>query len=135
MFKSLLFLCAGGYIHSFNESQDIRLIGGGALVYPVTSGYFVGCSFSICGFPFLAGFYSKDLILETILFEGVNTLFYVGLLAGVLMTVAYSGRLVYYVYIKGTKVCVEAQSERDWSILAPITVLFVVSVLVGAGYT
>jgi len=57
-------LCAGAYIHAFTDSQDIRRIGGRLYLTPLVGIYFVGCTLSICGYPFLAGFYSKDLILE-----------------------------------------------------------------------
>src|SRR5207237_2193866 len=64
LFKSLLFLCAGVYIHSMGDIQDIRIIGGVGKILPLTSVFFIGCSLSLCGFPFLAGFYSKDLIID-----------------------------------------------------------------------
>lgn len=65
LFKSLLFLCAGVYIHGAGDCQDIRLLGGVMKSIPVRSLFFGCCSLSLCGFPFLSGFYSKDLILES----------------------------------------------------------------------
>ena len=64
LFKSLLFLCAGVYIHGYGDKQDIRSLGGILECSPLVSFYFLGCSLALCGFPFLSGFYSKDLILE-----------------------------------------------------------------------
>jgi len=64
LFKSLLFLCAGVYIHGYGDKQDIRTLGGVMESSPLTSFYFIGCSLALCGFPFISGFYSKDLILE-----------------------------------------------------------------------
>jgi NADH-ubiquinone oxidoreductase chain 5 len=64
LFKSLLFLCAGVYIHGFGDKQDIRALGGATEGAPLTSFFFLGCSLALCGFPFISGFYSRDLILE-----------------------------------------------------------------------
>lgn len=64
IFKSLLFLCAGVFIHSIGDTQDIRILGGLIISCPVTSFYFIGASIALCGFPFLSGFYSRDIILE-----------------------------------------------------------------------
>ena len=63
-FKALLFLGAGSVIHGMSEEQDIRKMGGLKSKMPTTYGTFaVGC-LAIAGFPFLSGFFSKDLILE-----------------------------------------------------------------------
>ena len=63
-FKALLFLGAGSVIHGMSEEQDIRKMGGLKTKMPTTYGTFaIGC-LAIAGFPFLSGFFSKDLILE-----------------------------------------------------------------------
>lgn len=64
IFKSLLFLSAGSIIHNIINSQDIRLMGGLILNIPFTRRFLIIANLSLCGIPFLAGFYSKDLILE-----------------------------------------------------------------------
>lgn len=64
LFKALLFLCAGTIIHYQQNNQDIRLIGNLASQLPFTRGIINIANIALCGFPFLAGFYSKDLILE-----------------------------------------------------------------------
>lgn len=63
-FKALLFLSAGAIIHSLSNEQDIRKMGGLAKIMPFTYSMFLIGSLSLIGFPFLSGFYSKDLILE-----------------------------------------------------------------------
>ena len=63
-FKALLFLSAGAIIHSLSNEQDMRKFGGLAPLLPYTSIMFLIGSLSLMGFPFLTGFYSKDLILE-----------------------------------------------------------------------
>jgi len=72
MFKSLLFLCAGVFIHSMGDIQDIRHLGGVMVGCPLTSFYFIISSIALCGFPFISGFYSKDLILEIYFIGGIN---------------------------------------------------------------
>jgi NADH-ubiquinone oxidoreductase chain 5 len=65
VFKALLFLCAGAVIHSISGEQDMRKMGGLLKILPLTySAMFVG-TLAITGFPFLTGFFSKDIILET----------------------------------------------------------------------
>jgi len=63
-FKALLFLAAGSIIHSLNNEQDTRKMGGLINIVPYTYGMMLIGSLSLAGFPFLSGFYSKDLILE-----------------------------------------------------------------------
>jgi len=63
-FKALLFLSAGAVIHALNDEQDFRRMGGLRKVLPFTYCAMVIGSFSLMGFPFLTGFYSKDAILE-----------------------------------------------------------------------
>jgi NADH-ubiquinone oxidoreductase chain 5 len=64
-FKALLFLSAGSIIHSLSDEQDLRRMGGLAKLFPITYSMFIIGSLALMGFPFLSGFYSKDLILET----------------------------------------------------------------------
>ena len=63
-FKALLFLSAGAIIHSLSNEQDMRKFGGLMNLLPFTSTMLLIGSLSLMGFPFLTGFYSKDLILE-----------------------------------------------------------------------
>ena len=64
LFKALLFICAGGVIHSIGDSQDIHFIGGLSVYMPFTSSSLMVSNFALCAMPFLAGFYSRDFILE-----------------------------------------------------------------------
>jgi NADH dehydrogenase subunit L (EC 1.6.5.3) len=69
LFKALLFMCAGSIIHNLKDCQDIRYMGSIINFMPLTSICFNVSSLSLCGIPFLAGFYSKDLILEVVCFN------------------------------------------------------------------
>jgi NADH-ubiquinone oxidoreductase chain 5 len=63
-FKALLFLGAGSVIHAMLGEQDMRNLGSLVNILPISYIFmFVGCC-ALSGFPFLSGFFSKDLILE-----------------------------------------------------------------------
>jgi NADH-ubiquinone oxidoreductase chain 5 len=63
-FKALLFLSAGSVIHAMSDEQDMRKMGGLINFLPFTYAMFFIGSLALAGFPFLTGFYSKDVILE-----------------------------------------------------------------------
>nr|QNV11552.1 NADH dehydrogenase subunit 5 [Dynatosoma fuscicorne] len=76
LFKALLFMCAGAIIHNMMNSQDIRTMGGLCLYMPLTTSCFNIANLALCGMPFLAGFYSKDMILELVMLSNVNMLIF-----------------------------------------------------------
>nr|WGO58127.1 NADH dehydrogenase subunit 5 [Centrocolumna evidens] len=96
LFKALLFMCAGVVIHSMSDSQDIRFMGNLSLQMPLTSACLVVSNFALCGMPFLAGFYSKDLILEMVLLSYSNMFGFFLFYFSTGLTVCYSFRLFYY---------------------------------------
>nr|QNE85823.1 NADH dehydrogenase subunit 5 [Dolichopus nubilus] len=96
LFKALLFMCAGAIIHNMNNFQDIRYMGGLAVHMPFTSSCFNVANLALCGMPFLAGFYSKDLILEVVSLSYVNMFSFFLYFFSTGLTVCYSFRLVYY---------------------------------------
>nr|ARH53747.1 NADH dehydrogenase subunit 5 [Calomicrus pinicola] len=99
LFKALLFMCAGNIIHSLNNCQDIRYMGGLIKHLPLTSTYLTVCNLSLCGLPFMSGFYSKDLILEILSLSYLNLYIYVIFYISIGLTVAYSIRLTFYILI------------------------------------
>nr|APX39767.1 NADH dehydrogenase subunit 5 [Lachnaia tristigma] len=96
LFKALLFMCAGGIIHSFGDMQDIRYLGGLVNQMPYIVTLFNVCNFSLCGLPFLSGFYSKDLVVEIMSMGYFNIFIYFIFYISVGLTVSYSARLSYY---------------------------------------
>lgn len=96
LFKALLFICAGIIIHLMKNFQDIRYIGSLVNQLPITTLYFNIANLALCGFPFLTGFYSKDLILEIASFYNINLLIYILFFISTGLTVCYSLRLMYY---------------------------------------
>nr|URH16937.1 NADH dehydrogenase subunit 5 [Nasutitermes pinocchio] len=97
LFKALLFMCAGGVIHSMGDSQDIRFMGSLSVYMPFTSSSLMVSNFALCGMPFLAGFYSKDFILEMFSMSYVNAFGFFLLFVSTGLTVCYSFRLFYFV--------------------------------------
>ena len=95
-FKALLFMCAGEIIHTLSGNQDLRVLGYAYRVSPFTVISINACNLALCGFPFLAGFYSKDLILETGLSTGAGGYFYFFMLLSIMLSVVYSARIAYY---------------------------------------
>nr|BCQ06392.1 NADH dehydrogenase subunit 5 [Cellana nigrolineata] len=93
MFKALLFLCAGKIIHCNNDSQDIRKMGKIWSQLPLTTTYLNIANLSLCGAPFMSGFYSKDLILESFLFSNTNLVLILLMFFATGLTSAYSFRL------------------------------------------
>lgn len=63
-FKALLFLGAGSVIHTLSGEQDMRRMGGLAKQLPLIASFMTIASLSLAGFPFLSGFFSKDIVLE-----------------------------------------------------------------------
>nr|UFZ13106.1 NADH dehydrogenase subunit 5 [Protohermes spectabilis] len=96
LFKALLFMCAGSVIHNMGNCQDIRFMGGLVIQMPLTLGCMNIANLALCGTPFLAGFYSKDLILEMVSLSYLNWIIYLLYFISTGLTVCYSFRLIYY---------------------------------------
>nr|QUO98732.1 NADH dehydrogenase subunit 5 [Pseudolimnophila brunneinota] len=96
LFKALLFMCAGAVIHNMKNMQDIRFMGSLINQMPLTSICLHLANLALCGMPFLAGFYSKDLILEIVMLSNMNMFSFFLYFFSTGLTVCYSFRLVYY---------------------------------------
>nr|QXM16916.1 NADH dehydrogenase subunit 5 [Neoneuromus maclachlani] len=96
LFKALLFMCAGAVIHNVGNNQDIRFMGGIVNQLPLTLSCMNIANLALCGTPFLAGFYSKDLILEMVSLSYLNVFIYFLYFVSTGLTVCYSFRLIYY---------------------------------------
>nr|YP_009995409.1 NADH dehydrogenase subunit 5 [Ochthebius lividipennis]QNP09825.1 NADH dehydrogenase subunit 5 [Ochthebius lividipennis] len=96
LFKALLFMCAGCIIHNLNNCQDIRFMGGLIKQMPLTCSFFNISNLSLCGLPFLSGFYSKDLILEVMSMNYLNLYIYLIFYISTGLTACYTIRLIYY---------------------------------------
>nr|ASN65906.1 NADH dehydrogenase subunit 5 [Platychile pallida] len=96
LFKALLFMCAGSVIHNLKDTQDIRFMGNLMVHMPLTCMCLNVSNLALCGMPFLAGFYSKDLILELISMDYLNIMIFMLFFVSTGLTVCYSFRLCYY---------------------------------------
>nr|YP_002970755.1 NADH dehydrogenase subunit 5 [Helotrephes sp. NKMT027]ACJ69567.1 NADH dehydrogenase subunit 5 [Helotrephes sp. NKMT027] len=134
-FKALLFLCAGLMIHLMSDSQDIRHMGGVLNYIPMTCLCFCISSLSLCGFPFLSGFYSKDLILEVYSLSGSNFFVYLLYYVSIGLTVCYSTRLVYFCMIKGNMIMVCQGFHEDSKMISSMILLLFFSILSGSFFS
>jgi NADH-ubiquinone oxidoreductase chain 5 len=100
-FKALLFLSAGSIIHSVSDEQDMRKMGGLRFLLPFSYTMILIGSLALIGFPFLTGFYSKDLILE-VAFSKYNNFgffsYFFGSL-GAFFSSFYSTRLIFLTFL------------------------------------
>nr|YP_009159471.1 NADH dehydrogenase subunit 5 [Paratya australiensis]AKQ09516.1 NADH dehydrogenase subunit 5 [Paratya australiensis] len=124
LFKALLFMCAGSVIHSVGGTQDIRAMGGLIHVMPLSVTSMNLANLALCGTPFLAGFYSKDLILEVAFLSTSNELSFWFLVFATGLTVCYTFRLVYY-SVSGdyNLLALTAVSDEDWMMTSPMLFL------------
>nr|YP_010626149.1 NADH dehydrogenase subunit 5 [Agulla arizonica]WBK02986.1 NADH dehydrogenase subunit 5 [Agulla arizonica] len=133
MFKALLFLCAGMIIHCFLNFQDIRYMGKLVFYLPLTVIMMNISSMSLCGLPFLAGFYSKDLILEMSSMSEINFLMYMLYYLSSGLTVSYSVRLVYYSMIKNLNFnSLSNMNEESLSMLKGMMGLIFLAIMSGS---
>lgn len=95
IFKSTLFMCVGFIIHRVGRFQDRRVIGGFRLRRPSLGILLSSTNLALCGFPFLAGFYSKDRVLEYIFIRRVNIFVVIIAIVGTGLTVRYRFRVLY----------------------------------------
>jgi len=137
-FKALLFLGAGAVIRSLKNIQDIRYQGNLVSSLPLSYSYFLVGSFTLTGFPFLSGFYSKDIIIELAAVNHHWSGFYVYLISIItaLLTAAYSTRLLFLIFLNSValnKKTFESTQESGWAIGLALGVLSLFSIF--NGYT
>lgn len=136
LFKALLFLSAGCVIHGLLDEQDLRKMGGMIQLLPMSYTMILIGSLALVGFPFLTGFYSKDVILEIALTTPTlagNFTHWLGCLAA-FCTSFYSFRLIFLCFINDTntkKVYVEHAHDAPIKMAFPLMILSIGSIFWG----
>jgi NADH-ubiquinone oxidoreductase chain 5 len=97
-FKALLFLTAGAIIHGRSDYQDLRLMGNRAFSLPIVNRFTIISVFSLIGVPLISAFFSKELVLETILLFNHNAVIYYFIIFGVGLTAAYRRRFLSFIF-------------------------------------
>lgn len=132
IFKALLFICAGVIIHIINDIQDIRLIGGIGSYIPLTALCINISNIALCGIPFLAGFYSKDLILEIIRLRNLNFFIFFLYYISTGLTIFYRFRLTIYLIINDFNLLrVYNLYDEDYIILKGMFILMLIRIIRG----
>nr|AIZ97169.1 NADH dehydrogenase subunit 5 [Heliconius melpomene rosina] len=133
MFKALLFMCAGVIIHMMNDNQDIRMMGGISIYIPMTSLCLNISNLALCGIPFLAGFYSKDIILEMVSMSNLNMLIFFLYYFSTGLTMFYTIRLLMYLMINDFNLLsIYNLYDEDYTMLKSMIILLFMSLVSGS---
>ena len=131
-FKAILFIAAGAIIHRVKDYQDLRKIGGYASNLVRIGIVILVRNLSLCGLPFISGFYSKDLILEIFLIKDIRIITFLVAMLATLLTIAYSCRFALMIFLSAAKrESFSSEADTDLTILFGIRILIIPSIMGG----
>ena len=135
-YKGLLFLGAGSVIHAVADNQDFRKYGGLRAFLPLTYSVMLIASLSLVAFPFMTGFYSKDMIIESAYgqFHFSSTIIYFISIIGAVFTTLYSIKVLYLTFLSnpnGSLADYKNAHESDIYMSIPLIILAVFSIFFG----
>ena len=132
LFKALLFMAAGNIIFNSSHNQDLRLIGFAGPSLPLSSTSILIANIALFGAPFLAGFYSKDLILEEILFSQSNALIFMIAFFATGLTRGYSLRIIIIIlWLPKNSIPCSNLSDISFPITASISAITLTAIMGG----
>jgi NADH-ubiquinone oxidoreductase chain 5 len=138
-YKALLFLGAGTVIHAVADNQDFRKYGGLIHYLPLTYSVMLIASLSLVAIPFMTGYYSKDLIIESAFgkFDIQGIIIYFVATIGAMFTTLYSAKVLYLTFLSNPNGPIinyklkTSAHEGDIFMLTPLIILAIFSIFFG----